>query len=340
MCLHWVPRHVFGGGGGGDAYAQSSAGEAEATGKVPSEGTSQRQVEVEVGRLERWLDNPNDPEFSQDGTEIDGLELQRTPVEEGPMDESVSEPPHTSSPVSDKDRDAAGFYDDTRVGRNPTFELDIGVQQESGDGGGDGALPGDDGRSKGEGSAGEGNGNRGGAADGTGGDGDGLGDTDGPGSQVGSGDGSGDGNSRGDGSANGPGNGSPGGDGPVQTRRDYIPYVTGLIVDARQLDFLPSMSMRLFDPDGNQVYTTPSTNRQLNASQVAINGTALFVTDEAQARELVNRIGERPHTVMAQRTQGYDLVISNEDAWELRNQNQRDRFLENYAVVVIWKPRN
>ena len=215
---------------------------------------------------------------------------------------------------------------------SPTFELDIGVQQDVGDGGGDGASPGEDGRGSGDGPGGQG-----GAAvgDRQGDGGDGAGTTSSPGNQVGTGDGPGTGNGSGDGPGNGPG----GGNTPVRTRRDYIPNVTGLIVDARQLDFLPSMSMRLFDPDGNQVYTTTETNRQLNTSRVTANGTAAFVTSESAARQLVNRIGERPHTIVAQRTQGYDLVISNRDAWELRNRNHRDRFLENYAVVVIWTPQ-
>ncbi|MEM9568460.1 MAG: hypothetical protein AAF974_09160, partial [Cyanobacteria bacterium P01_E01_bin.34] len=293
------------------------------TESTQTERASQGRVEVEVGRLDRWLADPEAAEF---------------------------EPPSQFEPdgASPPDRDASGVYDDlssndsssdeSAFGSQPTFELDIGVQQGPSDGDGNGGLSGEDGaRNGGDASAGNGSGIEGGATNGLDEDGEGSRDGNGFGSPSGAGDGSNVGDGRG---TSEPGQGTPGGEGPVRTRRDYIPQVTGLIVDARQLDFLPSMSMRLFDPDGNQVYTTPSTNRQLNASQVAVNGTASFVTDEAQARQLIARIGERPHTVVAERTQGYDLVISNQDAWELRNQNQRDRFLENYSVVVIWQPRN
>ncbi len=120
----------------------------------------------------------------------------------------------------------------------------------------------------------------------------------------------------------------------VSARR--APETTGLIVDARGLDFQPSMSMRLFDPEGNQVYTTPSANQDLNAYLVASSGTAAYVSSEEQARSLVQRIGERPFQIEAIKTLGYDLVISNEDAWALRQRNQVDQFLDNYAVVVIW----
>ena len=120
----------------------------------------------------------------------------------------------------------------------------------------------------------------------------------------------------------------------VSARRS--PETTGLIVDARGLDFQPSMSMRLFDPEGNQVYTTPTANQDLNAYLVASAGTAAYVSSEEQARSLVQRIGERPFQVEAVKTLGYDLVISNEDAWALRQRNQVDQFLDDYAVVVIW----
>ncbi|MEO0355024.1 MAG: hypothetical protein AAF268_09385 [Cyanobacteria bacterium P01_A01_bin.3] len=310
----------------GDTYAQSvlpseasnPPTEDTLTEDTSTEDAAQGQVEVEVGRLDRWLDDPEAAEF------------------ESP---SQFEPDGVSSP----DQDTSGVYDDSSsnesaFGNQPTFELDIGVQQGPSDGDGNGGLSGEDGdSSSGDASAGDGSGTGQGASNGLDEDGAGRRDGSGSGSPSGTGDGSDVGNGRG---TTEPGQGTPGGEGPVRTRRDYIPQVTGVIVDARQLDFLPSMSMRLFDPDGNQVYTTPSTNQQLNASQVAVNGTALFVTDEAQALELINRIGERPHTVVAQRTQGYDLVISNQDAWELRNQNQSDRFLETYSVVVIWQPRN
>ncbi|WP_017324126.1 hypothetical protein [Synechococcus sp. PCC 7336] len=205
--------------------------------------------------------------------------------------------------------------DPTTASADPLFELDLGIQQE-GSGGGR--------------SAGEGNGLGSNGQEGTG---ESLGTQTGNGSNGGAGSGVGTGSSTGDGAGDG-----GGGTGQLRRQVEYIPEVTGLIVDARELDFIPSMSMRLFDPDGNQVYTTPTANRNLNASFVSSEGTALFVTSEDLARSLHNRIGERPLEISAKGTRGYDLVISNSDAWQLRQKNIRDRFLDNFAVVVIWSP--
>lgn len=166
---------------------------------------------------------------------------------------------------------------------------------------------------------------------------------------LGSGHGAGSGNGVGTGSAPGVGSGSGlshgSGSRPTGDSNDTLkaasqrhPQTTGLIVDARGLDFEPSMSMRIFDPDGNQIYTPPQVNQSLNAYRVASEGTAAYATTEAQARSLVQRVGSHPHTIKATRTLGYDLVISGEDAWDLSQRNQLDRFLETYSVVVIWDP--
>jgi hypothetical protein len=138
------------------------------------------------------------------------------------------------------------------------------------------------------------------------------------------------------GSGVGTGQGPGGGTGLEAGSQRREPQVTGLIVDARGLDFLPSQSMRLFDPDGNQVYTPVTLGQDLNAAFVGSEGTAAYATSEEQARSLVNRIGERPHRIRAIRTLGYDLVISAEDAFSLRQMNATDGFLDRFAVVVIW----
>ena len=211
---------------------------------------------------------------------------------------------------------------------SPVFDLNLGTVQE-GPGGGDGATGEGGNGSNSVGGPGNGNSN----SRGQGGSGSGTGAEQGVGNNSGSGNGRGpvwDGN--------GDGDGGTGGISPSLGIQDPGPAVTGLIVDARQLDFVPSMSMRLYDPDGNQVYTTLDSNRDLNTYQVSSNGTALFVTTEEDAHRLVNRIGDRPTTVTAYSTLGYDLVLNNEDAWDLRQQNDRDRFLDNFSVVVIWTP--
>ncbi|MFS8810840.1 hypothetical protein NW814_09955 [Synechococcus sp. R65.1] len=152
------------------------------------------------------------------------------------------------------------------------------------------------------------------------------------------GPGSGQSGVRGSSPGSGVGTGQGSGDGTGLEAGSQRPQsqVTGLLVDARGLDFLPSQSMRLLDPDGNPVYPPINLGQDLNAAFVGSEGTAAYATSEEQARWLVNRIGERPHRIRALRTLGYDLVISAEDAFNLRQMNAADGFLDRFAVVVIW----
>ncbi len=162
------------------------------------------------------------------------------------------------------------------------------------------------------------------------------------GGATGENNGSGSGQGNGQGSGSGSGGGLGGGAGQEESLQTGTQQgreqITGLIVDARGLDFQPSMSMRVFDPEGNQIYTTPGSHEDLNTYLVASQGTAAYATSEEQARSLLNRIGERPLMIRAVKTLGYDLVVSNQDAWALWQQNEADGFLDRYAVVVIWEP--
>ena len=163
--------------------------------------------------------------------------------------------------------------------------------------------------------------------------------TGGTGGTSGAGAGSGMGSGPGFGPGQSGGSGGSGESGGLNTGAEQrLPQITGLIVDARGLDFEPSMSMRLFDPDGNQIYTVPGLNQELNTALVAGEGTAAYATSEDQIQTLTTRIGERPHRIRAVRTLGYDLVISNDDAWFLRQSNEMDRYLDNLSVVVMWDP--
>lgn len=200
---------------------------------------------------------------------------------------------------------------DSGAESGPVFDLDLRQQVGGSEAGGTGPSFGGGGTGSGQGTGGTS-----GA---------------GAGSGVGSGSGFGSGQPGGTGS----GSGTEGLDAGTQQR---LPQITGLIVDARGLDFEPSMSMRLFDPDGNQIYTVPGPNQELNTALVAGEGTAAYATTEEQLRTLTSRIGERPHRIRAIRTLGYDLVISNEDAWFLRQTNEMDRYLDNLSVAVMWDP--
>ncbi|NJL99955.1 MAG: hypothetical protein HC924_14670 [Synechococcaceae cyanobacterium SM2_3_2] len=249
-----------------------------------------------------------------------------TPAPGQPVYFQLGDPQSTSGSVSNQDfdpnvdpavdptlmEDGWSVEDEAQdLSDGPVFELDL-RQQLGTEGGGTGP-------SFGGGGTGSGTGGTGGTS-GTG-----------SGSGVGSGSGFGPGESGGSG-----GSGESGG---LHTGAEQrLPQITGLIVDARGLDFEPSMSMRLFDPDGNQIYTVPGLNQELNTDLVAGEGTAAYATSEDQISTLTRRIGERPHRIRAVRTLGYDLVISNDDAWFLRQSNEMDRYLDNLSVVVMWDP--
>jgi hypothetical protein len=208
------------------------------------------------------------------------------------------------------DPDDSGADSDAEGG--PVFDLDLRQQVGGSEGGGTGPSFGGGGTGSGQGTGGT--------------------------SGAGAGSGAGSGSGFGSGQPGGTGQGWPGSGGLDAGTQQRLPQITGLIVDARGLDFEPSMSMRLFDPDGNQIYTVPGPNQELNTALVAGEGTAAYATTEEQLRTLTSRIGERPHRIRAIRTLGYDLVISNEDAWFLRQTNEMDRYLDNLSVAVMWDP--
>ena len=301
---------------------ESQAGSFQRRSSQPTEDTQSADNPQSLGD-EELTDNQNasseDSELSQYGWEEETV-----PAEADDIDTAIA-----AEEDSDRETVTGSGNAGAIANTSPVFDLNIGTELD-GPGGGSGGSNSDGGNGSGDGSSTSGDGSSGsdrqsGAESGSGSD-RGVGNNAGSGSGIGRG--------TGDGEGDGEGSGGEGAGRYVE----YIPEVTGLIVDARQLDFVPSMSMRLYDPEGNQIYTTLTANRDLNTHRVASNGTALFVTNEADARSLVNRIGERPATVVAQSTLGYDLVLSNGDAWNLRQQNVNDRFLDNFSVVVIWTP--
>ncbi len=123
-------------------------------------------------------------------------------------------------------------------------------------------------------------------------------------------------------------------DARVETEQQ--PLVSGVIIDARGLAFSPSMGMRLFNEQEEQIYTTPQMNENLDIDAVIALGTALYTGSLEQAQGLTYRIGVQAKVLRAKTIRGGDLVLADPDAEQLLRWDQRDRFLERFAVVVIW----
>ncbi|WP_218079274.1 hypothetical protein [Anthocerotibacter panamensis] len=122
----------------------------------------------------------------------------------------------------------------------------------------------------------------------------------------------------------------------VQAEREQQPQVSGVIVDARGLNFSPSVAMRLFNRAGAQVYTTPEMDTQLDTDTISALGTALYAFTIEEAKSLVHRVGLSPMVVRALGMKGGDLVLSNAQSTALLNRNEKDHFLNRFSVVVVW----
>ena len=127
----------------------------------------------------------------------------------------------------------------------------------------------------------------------------------------------------------------------VQIEQNQGPATSGVIIDARGLKFAPSMGMRLFNNEWEQIYTTPQMNKNLDVDAVVALGTALYAPTLDRAKSLVYRIGTNPLLIQALSIRGGDLVLTDADARELLRLNDRDHFLDRFSVVVIWdRPAN
>jgi len=108
---------------------------------------------------------------------------------------------------------------------------------------------------------------------------------------------------------------------------------TGLIVDCRGLDVSPSISPKLFDPDGGEVYGTMNVSPDY-AIEVGIAGFPQRMDDARRSA----RIGDRPLIVRAARCPDrhrFYVVLRAGEAEKIREANRADKFLERTAVAFV-----
>ncbi len=105
---------------------------------------------------------------------------------------------------------------------------------------------------------------------------------------------------------------------------------TGILVDARQVQVLPSLAPRLLGPDGEVLYGATST---LSRGR-AVLAPVMWIGDPADA-ELGARVGDRPLLVVAVDVrENCDLVLSREDALRVRTIGQHTRLLADAPVAI------
>jgi hypothetical protein len=108
---------------------------------------------------------------------------------------------------------------------------------------------------------------------------------------------------------------------------------TGLVVDARGLDFRPAMSPKIFDENGQEVYGSGYVSREF-AVQQGMTGYAKDLT----AAQTNPRVTNEPYTVKGLRTEGpgrSNVVISNADAAKIRSASENLSFLKQCRVMIV-----
>ncbi|MBF0101342.1 MAG: LPP20 family lipoprotein [Desulfobacterales bacterium] len=108
---------------------------------------------------------------------------------------------------------------------------------------------------------------------------------------------------------------------------------TGLIVDARGLSVKPSMSPKILDEDGQEIYGSAFVSREYAVQQ----GMSGYAKDIKAAQENP-RVASNPITVKGVKTFGQgrsDIIISNADASKIRSASDDLSFLQQCRVMIV-----
>ena len=108
---------------------------------------------------------------------------------------------------------------------------------------------------------------------------------------------------------------------------------TGLVLDGRGLEGRPSMSPRILDENGREVYGTAYVSREFAVQR----GVAGFSRDLGAA-QTSRRVAPQPLTVKGLRVEGIgasNFIISNADAAEIRGASDNLLFMKECRVVIV-----
>jgi hypothetical protein len=109
---------------------------------------------------------------------------------------------------------------------------------------------------------------------------------------------------------------------------------TGLIVDARELSVEPSISPKIYDENGNEIYGTVNIDPDV-AIEKGIVQYSKTVGDAIRD----SLAGDNPIVIRAVKKGSHpykaDVVVTSEDAVWILSSNIKSHFLENLKVVFI-----
>lgn len=122
---------------------------------------------------------------------------------------------------------------------------------------------------------------------------------------------------------------------PIVTYFDTGTDYDSLVIDARNIGFIPSLFPTIYDEDGNEIYNIAYINKKAASANGYIKySTNSFLTNQ----NIENIIGEKPYNIVAWGSKGRfssDLIIGNEDASIIMSSRNLKSAIKNCKVVFI-----
>ncbi|WP_295157220.1 hypothetical protein [uncultured Brachyspira sp.] len=122
---------------------------------------------------------------------------------------------------------------------------------------------------------------------------------------------------------------------PIVTYFDTGTDYDSLVIDARNIGFIPSLFPTVYDEDGNEIYNIAYINKAVASTNGYITySTNSFLTNQ----NITNIVGSKPYNIVAWRTRGRlssDLVIGNEDASIIMSSRNLKNAIKNCKVIFI-----
>jgi len=127
-------------------------------------------------------------------------------------------------------------------------------------------------------------------------------------------------------------------------RREVPPDAyTGLVIDARGMKIGRSMSPRIYDVKGREIYGPTILSRENHTlEEYIVLGVVEYVRDngtDLKEQLKSSRVGSKPLIVKAIGTQGEfndNIVVSEEDGRLILKEDELSKFLEDMAVVIVY----
>ncbi|MGM0609111.1 MAG: hypothetical protein ACQESP_11935 [Candidatus Muiribacteriota bacterium] len=117
---------------------------------------------------------------------------------------------------------------------------------------------------------------------------------------------------------------------------------TSLVIDATDLSVSRSMSPKIINESGLEIYGTVLDEGQLN--KVMEMGVVAYVDSLENARKHTGeRLGNNPYVVKARGVvgkSGSNIVINNDDASKILRLNRTMKFLDNFKVIILVSKRD